>query len=847
MIRMNAKIKQAIVDLFELSASNSSHKWLALVLGESLEPVIHTPAEAAEIRSYLQVSDQLIDTQTRDPITVELQETVAVLNGESSRSTFLTERTLKGINLFNTSGEHLGLIVALYTTHEQNDNLCRIAKLAEQFIAAGTSEDLNQQALEHSFNINRAILNTLYDAVVMTNLQGRIQSVNPAFLEMFGYQENDIIGESITKLMPPEVAHHHPDYMKTYANGKTSRKIMGNLRSLQAVRADSTRFTLQIAVTEATVGSERLLVAAMQDITASNETRQSLKRFQKTLDSTLDCVFMFDAHTLQFFYVNQGAIDQLGYAQNELLELHPYDVKPLYPEPEFRKMIEPLVNREIRHLNFQTIHRHKNGHDLPVDIFLQYVQLEGEPSRFIAIVRDISEQKRHQEEIEHLAYYDPLTNLPNRSLIRTRLETCLRNCAETRYFSAVMLTDLDDFKTINDTLGHRDGDQLLVEISSRFANVLDDRNSISRLGGDEFLVVINTSVKDYNIALEKVIDNAKKLLAAAAQPTKTLGRARPVSTSIGIVMFNDDSICASDLMRMADIAMYDAKKKGKNHFSLFDDIMQQELVNEHHLTADLNSALANDNEIVPWFQPKVEFNGKVIGFEALARWNHPQRGLLSPSSFIELAEKKSLMEPLSDQILLKACRQMQSWREQYAMQDWTISVNISQSQLGLPSFPEKVERILNETGLPASALILEVTESVIAENINLSIRQMLRLRKLGVRFSLDDFGTGYSSLSYIRQLPIDEMKIDKSFVDTLLKDSESRSIINVILLLADALNLSVIAEGIEHEDQLLMLQELGCRGFQGFYFSMPKPTNDLLNRLEIDRKSKTVLIKSDLS
>ena len=845
---MNLNVRQAIADLFELSASNSSHKWLALVLGDSLDPVIHTPADKAEIRSYLQAADQLIDTETREPVTVELQETVAVLNGESSKSTFLTERTLKAVNLFDTAGEHLGLMVALYSTKEQTDNLPRIAKLAEQFIAAGASEDLNQQALEHSFNINRAILNTLYDAVVMTDLQGRIQSVNPAFLDMFGYPENELIGESITKLMPPDVAQHHSGYMQSYADGKTSGKIMGNLRSLQAVRANGSRFTLQIAVTEATVGSERLLVAAMQDITESNETRQNLKQFQKTLDSTLDCVFMFDALTLQFFYVNQGAIDQLGYTQNELLELHPYDVKPLFPEPEFRKMIEPLVNHEVRHLNFQTIHRHKDGHDLPVDIFLQYVQLEVGPSRFIAIVRDISEQKRHQEEIEHLAYYDPLTNLPNRSLIRTRLESCLKNCAETRYFSAVMLTDLDDFKTINDTLGHRDGDQLLVEISSRFASVLGERHSISRLGGDEFLVVINTQAKDYNIALEKVIDNAKILLAAAAQPTKTLGNAKPISTSIGIVLFNDDSICVSDLMRMADIAMYDAKKKGKNHFSLFDDIMQQELVNEHHLTADLNSALEDEHEIGPWFQPKVDVNGTVIGFEALARWNHPQRGLLTPASFIELAEKKNLMEPLSDQILVKACRQMQSWRQQFAMDEWTISVNISQSQLSLPSFPEKIEETLKDTGLPASALILEVTESVIAENIDLSIRQMLRLRKLGVHFSLDDFGTGYSSLSYIRQLPIDEMKIDKSFVETLMSDSESRSIVNVILLLAEALKLSVIAEGIEHKDQLVTLQELGCRGFQGYYFSPPKPAKNLLNMLEMDpRSSNAVRIKPDSS
>ncbi|MAD77315.1 MAG: hypothetical protein CML20_21490 [Rheinheimera sp.] len=834
---MNNKIRQAIADLIELAASTSSNKWLALVVDDSLEPLIHAASDVAEIRTYLQAAELLIDKQSRELIKIELQETVAVSTGETSRSTFKTARTLKAVNLFNAKGDHQGLLVALSVSSEHSDNLKedalpRIAQLAEQFIAAGTLEDQSQQALEHSFNINRAILNTLYDAVVMTDLKGHIQSVNPALEKMFGYPENELIGESITKLMPAEIAHHHPDYMLAYAEGKTAGKIMGNVRAVQGQRADGTRFTLQIAVTEARVGAERLLVAALQDITQSEEARLNLKRFRKTLDSTLDCVFMFDADTLQFFYVNQGALDQLGYTTTELLKLHPYDVKPHYPEAEFRKMIAPLLNGEVRRLNFQTVHRHKNGHDLPVDISLQYVKLEDEPARFIAIVRDITAQQQYKEEIEHLAYFDPLTNLPNRSLIATKLENCLRNCAKTGHFGAVMLTDLDDFKSINDTLGHRDGDQLLIEISTRFANVLGDRHSIARLGGDEFLVVLNTQHQDYKVALDEVSLIAQQMLSAAAQPTDTLGHASPISTSLGLVLFNDDSICASELMRMADIAMYDAKKKGKNHFSLFDDIMQQELLEEHRLTADLNRALAGNNEIVPWFQPKVDRNGRFIGFEALARWHHPERGLLNPISFIGLAEKKNLMVPLSNQILLKTCRLMSKWRRQFAIDNLTVSVNISQSQLAMGNFPDNVEMILSETGLPPSALMLEVTESVIAENIAASVQQMKRIRAMGVRFSLDDFGTGYSSLSYVRQLPIDELKIDKSFVNTLLSDSETHSIVKIILLLADVLKLDVIAEGIEQEAQWQALLELGCSGFQGYFFSRPQPPEDIFEKLQ---------------
>jgi EAL domain-containing protein (putative c-di-GMP-specific phosphodiesterase class I) len=227
----------------------------------------------------------------------------------------------------------------------------------------------------------------------------------------------------------------------------------------------------------------------------------------------------------------------------------------------------------------------------------------------------------------------------------------------------------------------------------------------------------------------------------------------------------------------------------------------------------------------------VDQQGRFTGFEALARWHHPERGLLNPGSFIELAEKKNLIVPLSQLILTQACQRMSQWREQFDIDHWTVSVNISQSQLAQGDFPDTIGRVLADTGLPAHALILEVTESVVAENIEASIRQMDRLRSIGVRFSMDDFGTGYSSLSYIRQLPINELKIDKSFVDTLLTDSESHSIVRVILLLSDALGLTVVAEGIESEEQWRALTSLGCPGFQGYYFSRPQPADGILEAL----------------
>jgi diguanylate cyclase (GGDEF)-like protein len=403
---------------------------------------------------------------------------------------------------------------------------------------------------------------------------------------------------------------------------------------------------------------------------------------------------------------------------------------------------------------------------------------------------------------------------------------------ETGYFGAVMLSDLDDFKNINDTLGHRCGDDLLVEISNRFAEVLGDRMALARLGGDEFLVVLNTRHADRNSAINEVTATARQLLKAAIEPTEALHSARPISTSIGIVLYKDTSCPISEIMRMADIAMYDAKNKGKNSYSLFDDIMQKHLLEEQSLAVELNAALSLDDEIVPWFQPKVDQNGLWVGFEALARWEHPHLGLLSPDRFIDLAEKNNLMIQLGDQILRHSCHRMNQWRQEFGIIDWTVSVNISQSQLGMRDFPEKVQRILSESRLPAGALVLEITESVVAENILHSIRQMEQLTAIGVRFSLDDFGTGYSSLSYLRELPIDELKIDRSFIESLLHDEEGPAIVKAILSLAHGLKLSVVAEGIEERDQWQALQTMGCECFQGYFFSRPQPSEQIQQALE---------------
>jgi diguanylate cyclase (GGDEF)-like protein/PAS domain S-box-containing protein len=736
------------------------------------------------------------------------------------------------IDLINRAGAALGSLLVEWPdgntlTEGRRDAVECLARLVRDHLDIKILEEL--QISLHDKNAQIALLSEVArqtsNGVVVTDLEGRINWVNDGFQKVTGFSLEEVKGRKPGSFLqgkqtdPETVAHMH-ERLSEYQDFEVE---------LINYHRNGSPYWVRIHCEPLKLGGDQLsgFMAIQTDIDAEKRSKEKLERFRQTLDSTLDCVFMFDAATLRFFYVNQGALDQLGYSEAELLEMHPYDIKPLFDETEFRELVQPLAERKVPRFNFETVHRRKNGTDVPVEIFLQYIELEGDQPRFVAIVRDITEQKKQTHAIEQLAYFDPLTKLPNRRLIRTKLDHAMASCASTGQFGAVLLSDLDDFKSVNDTLGHRFGDDLLIEIAGRFKRVLPDASDLSRLGGDEFLFILTALGDSTEKAKQKSIAIGQSLVQAAASPTETLGDTKSVSTSLGIVLFDGANIPASELMRMADIAMYDAKRKGKNRLSVFDDAMQHKLIDEHDLTRYLILAINRAGEIVPWFQPKVDQDGRWVGFEALVRWNHPERGLLPPGQFIDIAESQNLMPALGETVLTQACELMSVWRHEYPIQNWTLAVNVSQSQLAMDDFPTKVEQILARTKLPAQMLQLEITESVVAENISGCIAQMNRLRSLGVTFSLDDFGTGYSSLSYLRQLPIDELKIDKSFVETLLHYEEGYSIVKAILQLAGSLKLSVVAEGIEEEAQLVALKALGCKRYQGFLFGRPQDPEEI--------------------
>ncbi len=479
--------------------------------------------------------------------------------------------------------------------------------------------------------------------------------------------------------------------------------------------------------------------------------------------------------------------------------------------------------------------RRKNGEVFPEWLTLSAVRnAAGTTTHFVATLSDLTERKAAEQEIHQLAFFDPLTGLPNRRLMIDRLEVALKDSYRNGQFGALLFLDLDRFKQVNDTLGHHAGDQLLQEVAQRLEGVLRDTDTVARLGSDEFAVLLHdlgTEEEEVAVIAERV---ANKLLAVMQAPMR-LGEERPgeerlsVSVSIGLTLYRDHETTLDDILQQADMALFQAKAAGRNALAFFDPAMQVRLQVRARLEADLRQALPND-ELRLHYQPQVDERGAVVGVEALLRWQHPLRGLVSPGEFIPLAEENRLIVPIGHWVLETACRQLAAWVSDPARAALSVSVNVSPRQFRESDFVRRVLEILEETGAPASLLKLEVTESLLLEARDEARSRMLELRERGVRFALDDFGTGYSSLAYLKRLPLDQLKIDQSFVRDLLEDEASEAIVASTIALAQSLQLEVVAEGVETVAQRDWLLAHGCRILQGYLFGRPLP----LEALEFD-------------
>ena len=450
---------------------------------------------------------------------------------------------------------------------------------------------------------------------------------------------------------------------------------------------------------------------------------------------------------------------------------------------------------------------------------------QGRPELLACTAVDISERKQAEEKIHQLAFYDALTGLPNRRLLMDHLQHALASSERHGGGGALLFIDLDHFKTINDTLGHDVGDQLLREVAARLRYCVRLGDTVARLGGDEFIVLIEDLDADLELAASQAEGVGRKIMAALSQPYRLGGSPQHSTPSVGVALFMDGRVQADELLRQADLAMYQAKAEGRNGLRFFDPRMQTVVSARAALLSDLRVALQT-GQLSLHIQPQVDHGGRVTGAEALLRWQHPRRGYVSPAEFIPVAEDSGLMHEVGLWVLQQAARLLVAWAALPVLRELTLAINVSVQQFRHPDFVAQVRETLLHSGVDAARLEIEITESLLMDNVEDVIAKMEALRAQGVRFSLDDFGTGYSSLAYLKRLPLDQLKIDASFVRDLLSDPNDAAIVRTIIALAGSLGLQVVAEGVETEAQRQALADLGCPAYQGYLYSRPLPSAD---------------------
>jgi len=682
------------------------------------------------------------------------------------------------------------------------------------------------------------LLEHLPAGVVVHGVDGRIVSANRLAAELLGQSPEQLQGTGAEAAawhflqtnhapMPPE---DYPVNVVLRTREKVAHLIVG----VPPAGHEPLRWLICNAYPEFDAeGALRQVVVCFTDCTALKRAKQRLQKSEKRLRLVLrgsnDAPWDYDMVTEEAYY-SERWWRMLGYRPGELpcdkwlwLRLtHPDDRAAM---TEFmRRLLEESVPRDTYSIEFRL--RHRDGHYVPV-LSRGFVLrgADGRPLRMSGTNTDLTERKAAERQIYEAAYFDHLTGLPNRRFLIEELDRILARAHRSRRFGALLFLDLDNFKLLNDTLGHDVGDALLRQVAQRLRHTLRHSDQLARLGGDEFVIVL----EDLGCAVEEAVTETdrvvEKLLAALDQPYFMDGRLVLSTPSIGIVMFDGVSAGIDTLLKQADLAMYRAKAEGRNTARFFDPGMQAAADQHAALEGALREGLL-DHQFVLYCQPQFSGRGRLVGAEVLVRWRRDGGEVVEPTAFIGLAESSGLIVPLGQHVLEESCRALARWKNDRALGRLKLAVNVSVHQLRHAQFPEQVARILIDTGAPAHKLWLELTESVFAENVAEIIGRMHELRAQGLQFSLDDFGTGYSSLAYLRRFPLSALKIDRSFVHDVHVDPDAAPIVEAIIALARKLRLEIVAEGVEHEEQRSFLVDGGCGALQGYLLGRPMPIED---------------------
>lgn len=592
--------------------------------------------------------------------------------------------------------------------------------------------------------------------------------------------------------------------------------------AVQAMRAGAHDYLLKGQLARLVPAIEReLREAHIRQARQQTEAalRESEARYRQMFEQNQAVQLIIDPRTGRIVDANPAAGRFYGYPLAELTQL-PLTAISTRPVAQLHAELEHAATRPREF--YQVQHRLASGDVRDVEVHASGIQVHG-LTLLYAIIHDITERKRLEEQLKHQAFHDPLTNLANRALFRDRLDHALARARRSTTLLAVLYVDLDSFKTINDSLGHSYGDQVLVQVAARLQDGVREGDTVARVGGDEFAILL----EDIGTVTDPVW-LAERLQARLHAPLQLGAHDVLLTASIGITLSSLSTGDAESLVRDADLAMYRAKTSGKARYAVFEQTMNARARARFELHTDLRHAL-DQGDLQVYYQPVVDLRSRqVVGQEALVRWPHPQRGMIAPTEFIPVAEEMGLILPLDHLVLRQACLQARQWQHaaSAARQGW-ISVNLSAHQFQHPQLVTEIADLLGSTGFTAANLILEITESVMMQEAQTTIRTMQHLKALGVRLALDDFGTGYSSLSYLKRFPLDMLKIDRAFVQQLGQCREDEAIIHAMITLAKTFHMTVIGEGIETESQATQLQDLGCDLGQGYYFGRPRPAREV--------------------
>ncbi len=677
----------------------------------------------------------------------------------------------------------------------------------------------SEQRFKHVVNVTPTAIYTLL-FTGHDRYPYRTTFISDAFLSITGFAPSDWYSDDALW-----IDRLHPDDREQTIELMEQLKETGQLNHQYRFRHKDGSYRWihdRSIMTRTSTGEIDEVFGAWMDVTEHKEAEEELHLAAITFES-LQGIMITDPDAT-ILRVNQAFTTVTGYPAEEVIGKNPNILHSDRHEQSFYEDLWQQLQIDGR-FEGEIWDRRKDGSIFPIWQCITAVKNNrGETTHYVAVFTDLSEKKKFEEYISQLAFYDPLTDLPNRRLLLERIEQVLIQAKRKNTYAAILYMDLDRFKVLNDSMGHQTGDELLVQVAKRLKQSIRQEDTPTRLGGDEFVILVHTDTNRQDEATQKILNLAEKIMRKLNEPYLIKGNEHYFSSSMGVTLFSGQcQLAANDLLQQADTAMYRSKEKGRNTISFFDRSMQEAADKRLQIENALRMAI-EQQQFTLYFQPQVDRTGRIISAEALIRWNHPDKGLIAPNEFIPIAEETGMIQQIGAWVIEAACSRIKLWQQvgrDYAY----VSINVSSQQFRQKDFVTNVRRAIVQADIESSRLMIEITESVLMQDINDTIEKMQALMELGIAISIDDFGTGYSSLAYLTQFPLSQLKIDQRFVKNIDVDKNSAVIVETIIAMAGNLGLKVVAEGVETERQLEFLVEKGCVVFQGYFFGKPVPVD----------------------